>query len=61
MHPLLLRVLQYNDLSIAGDLFSVSDADIVKDLPEVWLSAYVGDHLVSFSYGYVYRVLHVNC
>ncbi|GAU96358.1 hypothetical protein RvY_07816-2 [Ramazzottius varieornatus] len=35
MHPLLLRVLQYNDLSIAGDLFSVSDADIVKDLLEV--------------------------
>ncbi len=32
MHDLLIRVLEQRDLSKAGDLFSISDWEIVSDL-----------------------------
>lgn len=35
MHELFMQVLKNRDLSRAGDLFSVSDADIVNDLTQV--------------------------
>ncbi|OWA51536.1 Protein melted [Hypsibius exemplaris] len=35
MHPVFARVLQFSDLSIAGDLFYLPDSEIVKDLPQV--------------------------
>ena len=34
MHKLFARILSQRDLSHAGDLFSVADADIVDDLSE---------------------------
>lgn len=35
MHELFTKVLAKRDLSRAGDLFSVPDADIVNDITEV--------------------------
>lgn len=35
MHELFMQVLKNRDLSRAGDLFSVADADIVNDLTQV--------------------------
>lgn len=35
MHELFTKVLSKRDLSKAGDLFSVSDSEIVNDLNEV--------------------------
>ena len=35
MHPVFVRVLEYHDLCVAGDLFSLPDQVVVRDLEEV--------------------------
>lgn len=40
MHELFMQVLKNRDLSRAGDLFSVPDADIVNDLTQVVICCY---------------------
>lgn len=35
MHDLFKQVLTERDLSRAGDLFSISDSEIINDLPEL--------------------------
>lgn len=46
MHELFLQVLKNRDLSRAGDLFSVPDADIVNDLTQVVSSLPFVSHLI---------------
>lgn len=49
MHELFTKVLAKRDLSRAGDLFSVTDAEIVADLTEVvsvWETCGLADWLI---------------
>lgn len=54
MHELFTKVLAKRDLSRAGDLFSVPDADIVNDITEVVSPAEPGNLIQSLIATFIY-------